>query len=413
MPLVPKISPAVREEECLKAKAWLQHLADSCRQSDVEDAPAIGLIQSLLAETDDSMPPTALKLMGNEAPLREQRLDDTTLRVLITPLSSVPLFKKLELSYNKIGDDGVMELAQFLTEDKFLETIILKSNNIASDGGSALAHALTLNDHVKELDLSNNDIGKGGGMDLASMLQLNTTLRTLNLSGCSLTLDPLIALATVLRNNATITVLDLSDNASPTSSATQSLQNAFTSHWSRTLRVNSTLRELRLRKMGLTDWGVVDDFASAVGANKGLRVLDLSGNKITQDGSCKLFMELRQQPYLRSLFLSSCKIQDQGAEECRKMLMSNTVLKKLTIDNNGITSVGLKAIAQAFQQNTTLQSLKLWGNQWDSSACEVYNALQTSNGDKNSKPRFSASDLDVAFYTVSGVMHVAHQDSDK
>ncbi|TPX41367.1 hypothetical protein SeMB42_g02905 [Synchytrium endobioticum] len=397
-----------------RATSFLAHLEDACHAADLPHWNGLALVRDVVSSIENGLSHTALRIVGKEDPMRQDRVTDESLALLLPALSNVELFTQLDLSYNQVTDNGAQALAHLLSEDKFMESVSLKSNSIQGDGASQLAHSLTLNHTLKELDLSYNCIGKTGGMEIASVLQINTTLKSLNLSGCSLTLDPLIALATVLRNNTAISILDVSDNASPTFSATQSLQSSFTSHWAGTLRVNSTLRELRFGKMGLTDWVLVDEFAAALGANKGLRTLDLSGNKITRDGASKLFVELKQQSHLKHLCLSNCKIQDQGAQECATTLKTNTALKTIYLENNGITAIGLRALAEACHYNTHLQHLRLWGNLWDSEACEAFNSLLiqqfTKKASKHPKPRFSEQDLDVSFYQVGGIMHVAHRD---
>jgi len=86
----------------------------------------------------------------------------------------------------------------------------------------------------------------------------------------------IIALATVLRNNITLNYIDFSDNFQNTHNLTQSVQNAMTLHISNMIKYNSNVYDLRMRKMCITDWAMVDFLEKTIKINMVLRVLDLS-----------------------------------------------------------------------------------------------------------------------------------------
>ena len=106
--------------------------------------------------------------------------------------------------------------------------------------------------------------------------KINTSLKKLEVYSCSLNSVAVIALATVLRNNTTLTYIDFSDNFQNTHNLTQSVQNALMLHIANMIKYNSYLYDLRMQKMCITDWAMVDFLEKTIKINTELRVLDLS-----------------------------------------------------------------------------------------------------------------------------------------
>jgi Ran GTPase-activating protein (RanGAP) involved in mRNA processing and transport len=179
----------------------------------------------------------------------------------------------------------------------------------------------------------------------------------------------------VLQSNQFLESLDLSDNLSPRNRLSQSLENDVMMHISKMVRLNDTLIELSLSKMGISDWVMVNLLSSAIGQNTCLRTLDLGCNKITRDGSIALSQAMCSQDSIKTLILSSNSIQDEGAEAVSVMLLHNKTLQTLNLEYNKITGKGLKSLAWAVARNQNLASLKVWGNVWNVDACEAFSKL--------------------------------------
>jgi hypothetical protein len=82
--------------------------------------------------------------------------------------------------------------------------------------------------------------------------------------------NALIAFATVLQSNDILTHLDLSNIYLPRAEGDISL------HLSKMIKQNTSLTDLRLAKMGICDWSIVNLLAPALKSNTRLRKLDLS-----------------------------------------------------------------------------------------------------------------------------------------
>ncbi|KAJ3224687.1 hypothetical protein HK099_008072 [Clydaea vesicula] len=422
-----------------------------CQQ---KKSPVVKTIQKLLqVAIDGGHVPKKLDFRGTCNELKYDRINNETLENVLKPLSSSTFLREINLSFNEIGDKGAMEIASYIKCDLTLEVLHLNSNNIGVEGGTAIAQALLINESLFTLNIAYNHIKDEGGMEFASMLQINKKLCTLNLSGCSLNARSIIALSTVLQNNSTMKSITLTDNRSNLSTLTQSLQNDVVMHLSRMLKLNTFLQEIGLAKLGITDWSTIDMLSKALKISNGLRVLDLSCNKISRDGGVAICQALHDHPTLRTLKLSCCSILDEGAEAVGEFLSKNKEINNLYLDHNGISGVGLEAIAKGIMESRSLFRITLWGNIWDVAACEAFSkliggvvcenkvgvnedilpdVLHASNlknlnvtenfvdsklYSKNSNKAFAKkcsrlnkNQVDFVVYSVEGVLNIAHQE---
>ncbi len=149
-------------------------------------------------------------------------------------------------------------------------------NDLTSDGGIAISDALCVNSTLNQLDIGGNELGDSAGMKFAAMLQVNVTLDTMTFKSCSFGARSLVALASVLSFSTVVRQLDLSDNVNHFNSLTQSLQTDIICHLSKAMQISSSLKELNISKMAITDWNMLDSLAYAIRYCISLEVLDLS-----------------------------------------------------------------------------------------------------------------------------------------
>ena len=92
------------------------------------------------------------------------------------------------LEKNRIGDDGLLHLSNMLQENNMLHTLRLGKNDITQEGVvKSLAPVLKKNTTLRLLDLSGNrQIGDLGAAALADALSFNQTLETMILTKCSI-----------------------------------------------------------------------------------------------------------------------------------------------------------------------------------------------------------------------------------
>ncbi|XP_026220202.1 leucine-rich repeat-containing protein 34 isoform X1 [Anabas testudineus] len=336
-----------------------------------------------------------LHLSGNSRLRQVQRLRDEDILVLSKCLQSDRCVTGLDLRYNNIGDEGVARLADLLQEaDSALCSLDLTFNDIQTDGAEVLSKALQNNSTLLSLRLSGNKIGNRGAMHLASMLQVNNTLQELQLADCDLATQSVIAISIVLKSNKSLLSVDISRPL------LFSHQEEWAVHFSDMLVVNSSLVELHLGKMGMTDTGM-ERLTEGLKFNHSLRYLDLRCNCVTRDGIHHLTKVLKQNPTLEIIDLSSNRIEDEGAVCLSEAIASSGCgLRELSVNSNNIRTEGLLALAQARKADTTLTHIYIWGNHLEEPVCLAFRELITSG-------RLLPDQTDVSVYEVDGQVFLA------
>ncbi|XP_030612231.1 leucine-rich repeat-containing protein 34 isoform X3 [Archocentrus centrarchus] len=293
-----------------------------------------------------------LKLPGNTRPRQVQRLGDDDVLALCKCLQNSECVTGLDLRYNSITDGGAEHLAELLQE-----------------GRSSL----------RCLDLMFNDIQAAGARVLASSLQDTVSV---------------MALISALRRNEALRSVDISRPL------LFSHQEEWAVHCSAMLAVNSTLVELHLGKMGMTDTGM-ERLTEGLRRNRGLRYLDLRCNRVTRDGARHLASMLKQNRVLEIVDLSSNRIEDDGAAHLSEAISwPGCSLKELSVCRNSIAAEGLLSLAQAVKANTSLTHIYIWGNYLEEPVCQDFRELISSG-------RLRQEQTDVTPYEVDGHVFLA------
>ncbi|KAM8731127.1 leucine-rich repeat-containing protein 34 isoform 1-T1 [Acanthopagrus schlegelii] len=337
-----------------------------------------------------------LKLAGNNRLRRVQRLDDKDVLALSKCLrNNTRVTAGLNVRYNNITDDGAGHLADLLQEDSSaLLSLNLMFNNIQTNGADVLAKSLQYNSTLLSLGLSGNKIENRGAMHLASMLQVNNTLKELQLADCDLATQSVIAFAIMLKSNSSLHSVDISRPL------LFSHQEEWAVHFSEMLVLNSSLVELHLGKMGMTDTGM-ERLTEGLLLNHSLRYLDLRCNRVTRDGLRLLAKVLKQNPTLEVIDLSSNRIEDEGAVYLSEAVAwPGCVLRELSVSSNNIRTEGLLSLAQAMKVNKTLSHIYIWGNHLEEPVCQAFGELMTSG-------RLPPEQTDVSAYEVDGQVFLA------
>ncbi|KAJ3351744.1 hypothetical protein GGF32_004099 [Allomyces javanicus] len=330
-------------------------------------AYAIPFLQHQLAECiDNSITPATFALCGNHPDLRDHRITDDYLEILLIPFAGRDFLTTLELSFNRLTDRGGAALANWLKDAKCLQNLILASNDLGPAGAAALANALTYNTTLRALDLSHNPIGGDGGLALASVLQVNTTLQKLSVRHCDLALPALMAMWTVLHRNTTLIHVDVADNLGGAHHHAPSLHADAVRHVAHMLAVNRTVTHLGLAKLNIDDFDVVQHLAPAIEAATSLVSLDLSGNHIMQDGARALASAISTHPTLTTLDLGHNHLGSAGGAALARSLLDNTVLTHLYLAHCALGADALLTLAHTFlsRTNSTVRVLALWGNEF-------------------------------------------------
>ncbi|XP_056116189.1 NACHT, LRR and PYD domains-containing protein 12-like isoform X1 [Rhinichthys klamathensis goyatoka] len=251
--------------------------------------------------------------------------------------------RKLDLSWNKVGDSGVKQLSDLLQDPRCkLEILWLSDCGVTDEGCAALTSALRSNpSHLRELDLSLNKVGDFGVEQLSDLLQdPHCKLEILRLWDCGVTDEGDAALTSALRSNPShLRELSLSRNKVGDLGVKQLSDLLQDPH--------CKLDILWLWDCGVTDEGCAD-LASALRSNPShLRELDLSKNKVGDSG-VKQLSDLLQDPHckLETLRLSYCGVTDEGCAALTSALRSNpSHLRELSLTGNKLRDSDVKLLS--------------------------------------------------------------------
>ncbi|XP_071380517.1 NLR family CARD domain-containing protein 3-like [Centroberyx affinis] len=195
--------------------------------------------------------------------------------------------KDLDLSWNILGDQAVIQLSDFLRNPACqLERLWLYKVNLSEQGGAALASALSSNpSHLKELDLGGNDLGDTVMTEISLLLKdPNCKLEILRLKYCSFTKGCIQSLTLALSFSSALKELDLRYN----NLEDQGVE--LLSDWLRRPQCR-----LEILSLSFCTERSCRSLASALRSNPHLRELELSssvpgesGLKLLKDPQCKL-----------------------------------------------------------------------------------------------------------------------------
>ena len=152
--------------------------------------------------------------------------------------------RELHICENDIDDSDMFVLTEGLAKNKTVHTLDLRSNKISLLGATAIQGLLVSKLNLSNLCLANNELGNEGVSALSRGLQhSSSSLQVLNVAsnGC----DSKVAqsIASILRHNKSLVELNISFNE---------IGDAGVHKIARSLTMNTTLRRLQIRKIGMS-----------------------------------------------------------------------------------------------------------------------------------------------------------------
>ena len=296
---------------------------------------------------------------------------------VIQGIMQVITLQKLNISSNKISDDGAIAFSECLKTNTTLIELDMSWNNITCKGASVIEEAIQVNTALQKLNISNNKIFDDGAITfseclktlieldiswnnitckgasvIAEAIQVNTALQKLNISYNRISDDGAIAFSECLKTNTTLIELDMSGN-NITCKGARVIAEA--------IQVNTALQKLNIFHNKIFDDGAIT-FSECLKTNTTLIELDVSLNNITCKGATVIAEAIQVNTALQKLNISLNKISDDGAIAFSECLKTNTTLIELNMSQNNITHKGARVIAEAIQVNTVLQKLNIYCN---------------------------------------------------
>lgn len=243
-------------------------------------------------------------------------IDDSFAKEIANHIRNNRSIVSLKISNTCVTTVGLRAIVQSLGEDATLEKLNLSFNRINDDGAVYLAEMLLENKVLKELDFSwNQNVTPIGTQALCESIKTNSTLKRVNLSNI-FGMDSSVMIS-LIRENHTLT--HLSVNGVP-------LKGCF-----RKVVIALNERETHFDYLKLTccristkdSPAIVDLIASEAAPN----VLDLSSNRIGDKGAKIISKGIKNNTRIKKLVLSKNHFSTKGIS-----LLTEEVSKNPTLD---------------------------------------------------------------------------------
>ena len=245
----------------------------------------------------------------------------------ITALKLLKEITYLDISDNKIVDEDIKMLTDFLKTNKTIQTLILDSNKLTSTTGFFIADALNKNHTLQTLSLNHNEITSSGLESLLNVINNNNhSLLHLYLGDNKLQKDEFDQIAMFFNSNPPLKTIDLSNNViSP---------------------LCSNIMGVNLKKAKL------------------LKCLKLNNTKMDEESGPQ-FLNFIHETNIEELELNMNFFGESGPFLIMNKIKSSPNIRKLSLKNCAVTPVFLNIIAQCIIGNKTLEEINLEGNDFD------------------------------------------------
>ena len=296
----------------------------------------------------------------------------------------------LNISNNKIGKEGIEQLAELISDEKCsLAKLNISNNLIGDEGAIILSQGISKNNSLIAINLSSNHILNSGIIELAKSLKSNSgnkTIKKLNLSKNEIENTGLIDFCTILKeeNKYRFLKIDFSQNNYSDRAVIEfgefllnhpsilklTISNISTEE-NKTTFFNSSKNLNQLKKINLENLDMVKANSESLNnillSNKNILNMNISNNKsFGAEGIQGISSGIEHNSKLFSINLSHCNIGDEGAIYLSNSLFKNLDIKEIILIDNKIGEKGTKAIVDKLLGKTSLKILDLSFNKINS-----------------------------------------------
>jgi len=258
-------------------------------------------------------------------------------------MSSNTSLKRLRLEHVEMSSTGAKHLFNALETNKRVEELHLYENNLNESTATALRSLLEHNDTLKVLSMKQNFVGTALSCQKTHLEQLELT----ECWGCT------SGIHDVIRNNNSIKRLYLIHTDVRASDLVYLFER---------LKQNTSVEELVITRTAF-DNEATESLGSLLRETKTLRKLRLWGNQIGDDGMSKVSHGLRQNKSgLTELRLVENNIANAGASALSCALAANPMIQQVDLSGNKISNDGAQALLNLAKQNANIESLTVRDN---------------------------------------------------
>ena len=289
----------------------------------------------------------------------ENEIDDGCMKILVGALVKHSTVKALDLSHQEfVTSVGWCTLSSYVSNQNCpLQRIDLSSNKIGDEGIASLGNSLAINTalKMKYLDLSGcKSVTSTGWNGFSTCLRTaNPSLEGLKLDGCEINDQGAVAIATALSGNGSLKTLSLCRNKFVTSAGWIHCFQLLLASGSK-----SSLEELSLTSNSIDDDGVTL-LANWLVSYTSLKVLDLSDIRAISAAGWVGFLRVLVDSHLalEKLFLDGNNVDNDGVALLVNLLANTNTLMALDLSSIPISADRLIAFAEVLRV-TPSSSLK-------------------------------------------------------
>ena len=289
-------------------------------------------------------------------------------------------FQKIDLSCNRISDNGVIAICDYFKNDVYLLELNLSNNKITNEGAKQIAEAIKTHPVLQNINISKNYISAEGLLYFMEAVKNNCTLQVVNITHSNVTRSGFTSVKQfieTLQHPVQVIITswnEINKNGMPVSKVSTSCapDNIEEDVWSfqeydpdhlvmclsECLKEDDTLQELYLQFKRITSEGV-KSIAQAIKVNVVLKKLDICGNSVSDDGTAAISNGLKDNKSLHELNMGYNGITSKGSKSLAEAIKVNTTLKILQINDNTISDGGAITISDSLKSNNSLQELNI------------------------------------------------------
>ncbi|KAK9305719.1 hypothetical protein QLX08_003462 [Tetragonisca angustula] len=312
----------------------------------------------------------------------------------------------LNLANNNITGFGFINILDHFLLYKNIQELDIQNNNIASNGVEYMLK-FAKNLELRSLNLRANKFGDQASKNVAYFLLENNCVRSLNIADVNQTASSLIYFIMVLSSDQEVSnkTLESLDISRPNPGCMYYFDSAhFADVIGHMLRYNTTLRALHLQKYNFSCHDI-ENMMSNAKYNDTLHLLDLGCNNIGDHGISHISTWLAKRPALKILILCKNIITDHGARSLSNVIPFSKLLS-LDISHNKITDDGMMNILYTLKKSPLLRQLRIFGNCIGNQAAKIIKRMLISEV-------LNQENIDVRPYKVDHWWYFAKYEGDR
>ncbi|XP_017754461.1 PREDICTED: leucine-rich repeat-containing protein 34-like [Eufriesea mexicana] len=335
----------------------------------------------------------------------KRNLQDIDIPALLIFLKKNKDITHLNLASNSISDAGFINLIDHFLLYKNIQELDIQNNSIVDYGINYMLE-FGKNLELKNLNLRANKFSNRASKSIALFLLENKHMCSLNIADVNQTASSLIYFMMVLSADQEISnkCLKSLDISRPNPGYMYYFDSAhFADVIGHMLKYNTTLVALYLQKYNFSCHDI-ENMMFNTKYNNSLYLLDLGCNNIGDHGIKHISVWLAKRPALKILILCRNIITDHGARSLSCIIPFSKLIF-LDISYNKITDDGMVNILYTLKKSPLLRQLKIFGNCIGHPTAKIVNRMLISQV-------FNQENIDIRPYRVDHTWYFARYKGD-